>query len=55
MPYYQEMSTKTRNMMIRKYIEETGLNIAQDFDIDTSTDGLMRSQCLTKEVLNKGV
>ena len=28
------MSTKTRNMMIRKYIEETGLNIAQDFDID---------------------
>jgi len=34
MPYYQEMDTKTRNMMIRKYIEETGLNIAQDFDID---------------------
>ena len=28
------MDTKTRNMMIRKYIEETGLNIAQDFDID---------------------
>jgi len=40
MPYYQEMNTKTKNMMIRKYIEETGLNIAQDFDIDNFNEWL---------------